>query len=176
MDITKKSKAAAEIVRPISDSSFYNYRVHSTSSVGHHRLYRIQTNKDVGQWVGTLLSWCYRYHAAIAGLHAAARGRNMGFQLTTLIINDLGAYFQPLHLQIVTGSSLIHVIYLTKQHHEHVHPTTCPDLHETGRYLRMRTAVVEVAAWRKMWNPWHGRTSQREFIPFFSKLTRTRVR
>jgi hypothetical protein len=23
----------------------------------------------------------------------------------------------------------------------------------------MRTAVVEVAAWRKMWNPWHGRTS-----------------
>jgi hypothetical protein len=54
----------------------------------------------------------------------------MGFQLTTL-----GAYFQPLHLQIVTGSSLIHVIYLTKQHHEHVHPATCPDLHETGRSM-----------------------------------------
>jgi hypothetical protein len=52
MDITKKSMAAAEIVRPISDSSFYNYCVHSTSSLDHLRLYRIQRNKDVGQWVG----------------------------------------------------------------------------------------------------------------------------
>jgi hypothetical protein len=54
----KISKEAAEIVRPISDSSFYNYRVHSTSSLGHHRQYRIQRNKDVSQWVGAPFFQC----------------------------------------------------------------------------------------------------------------------